>query len=195
MPPEYRWHGGAVVSAGIDLGSPRFASTWIFVSESDFARGRLHGNRLPAARNAALISASARVTNYTSVKNRVYDRSIDPVRISTRAKVRIEPVRLGTAASNTERARLRAQGIVAISKPRIIASTKSHLDISVPGPALSISPAPAVEDSISVEAPETSRVISTPVEAGVSTHGGLSAPLGGGLGLGGSAGGGLRLGR
>ena len=198
MPPEYRWRRGAFVTAGVDLGTPRYASSWVFLSEGDFARGSVRAHRIPQNRNRDLLAASVRVTNYASVNGRIVNRSIDVARIAERTKLHIDPARVGVAPSIEERSHIRAQGLVPIFKPRVAAKAKLNLDgaFDTKIPADTEVHLPS-EGRVEVPPPATGS-ISNDVDAGASARGLIgSSPLGGGggLGLGGGIGGGLRLGR
>jgi hypothetical protein len=203
MPPEHRWRRGsgaeARVEAGVDLGSPRYAGTWTFVSDRDFVAADVRAHRMPASRSPSLLSASARVTNYTSVNGRIVNRSIDRARIAAAAKVAIEPVRLGVAASAKERTRIRAAGSVPLYWPRAAGAAKldagTGLDLS--GPAV------RYDSDAKFDAPAPPPVRGTvegEVDAGVGIE--MERPItraprtgGGGIGIGVGGGGGLGLGR
>lgn len=201
MPPEYRWRQGTFITAGIDLGTPRYASSWVFVSDADFARGSVRAHRLPQVRNRALLASSVRVTNYASLNGRIVNRSIDAARIRERTKIRIDTVRVGVASSLEERSNIRAQGIVPIFKPRIAAKAKLDLngafDARLPTDNDVLPPS---DENVDVR-PSGTGSISNDVDTGGATPGLIgSSPLsrglnGGGLGVGAGVGGGIRLGR
>lgn len=181
MPPEYRWRNGAFVE--VDLGAPRYTSSWVFVSENDFARGEIRGRRVDAGRNRALISASARVTSYASVDGRIVNRSLDPVHIAARAKIRIAPVRIGAAASLGGRAEIRASGMIPVYRPRVVARQK--LDLSAP-----------TDFNVGADVERPSARVDPP-DAGLDARGSLAIGVGGSIGRSerpGGLGGGLGVG-
>lgn len=190
MPPEYRWHKSGFVAVNVSLTTDRYAPTWIFVAEQDFARGDIRGRRVAADRNRAMLAASARVTAYTSINTRIVNKSIDPVRLAAKTKVRIEPVRLGTAASIDDSRRLRAAGSVPLFRPRLTANSELDLDV---GPA----PLDVLPNADVVARPEAPSRVGGDIDTGVSARGAFDRPIGGGsgTGLGGGFGGGLRIGR
>jgi hypothetical protein len=198
MPSQYRWRSGALITAGADLSLPRYTSNWIFVSERDFANGDLRGHRVPSNRNRKLIAASARVTNYAAVDDRIVNRSIDPVRLSSKTKVHISTAHIGMAASMTERTRIRNAGYVPIFRPEIIARSKLDLDVKdVAAPRVDS----GIDAGTSVDTGRPTSGSNAGIDLGASVGsefgrpigGTMSGGVGGGIGLGG--GGGLRLGR
>jgi hypothetical protein len=197
MPPEYRWRGGTFVAANIDLGAPHYASTWTFVSDSDFARGNVRGHHLSRERNGELIKASVRVTNYAAVDGRIVNRSIDRAALSARAKVRVAPVRVGLAASIADGARIKASGSVPLYRPHVEVRSKLNLD-PLPGDT-----GFATDTGVNVSAPEPVDVAPRPpgaatghIDLGAGADGILDRSGGGiSLGGGGGIGGGVRLGR
>ena len=175
MPPEAAWRNNALVYADVDLGAPRYRASWVFVSEADFAHGSIRGRFIPANRNATILNATARATNYTTINGRIINRGIDVTRISAATRVRIDAIRVvhsGTLIG------ARTAGQIRIYQPRVMA--RSTIKTAPPGRAR-------------IEADE--RVLVRPPEApsvGGSVGGGVELGRGG-LGVG--IGGGLRIGR
>jgi hypothetical protein len=183
------------------------ASAWIFVTESNFARGNVRAHRVPAARNDSLLRASARVTNYASVNGRIVNRSIDVARIAAAAKVRIAPVRLGTAKSASEQAAASAHGSIAVYRPAALAKFalthggSSALDLDLPA-TLDAEAVSEAQDSLDARRlPDTGSVDSW-IGGAVDAAPIRRAPpvgAGGGLGVGvpsvGGIGGGIGIGR
>src|SRR6185369_11017069 len=66
-----------VFYGSVDLAAPRYHSSWMFVSEADFASANLKGRYLPASRNAVLIGATTRTTSYTAINGRIVDTPVD----------------------------------------------------------------------------------------------------------------------
>jgi hypothetical protein len=196
MPPEHRWHGGGFVGASIDLGGPRYARTWVFVAERDFIAADVRVRRIPPHRATMLLSATVRVTNYAAVNGKMVNRSIDRARIAAAAQMRIDPVKVGVAASMNERTRIRASGSVPLYRPRAAATTI----LSVDKPINLEAPTTRYESEAKFEAPAIPTARGT-VESNVDATGGvvIDRPLGAGIAVGGGAGGGLggglRLGR
>jgi len=91
LPPEVRWRRGRFVYAGINLTAPRYRSGWIFVTEAHLVSDNLQRHRTPRSRNAALLTASVRATNYAVVGARIVNRSVNIGRISAATGVRIAP--------------------------------------------------------------------------------------------------------
>jgi hypothetical protein len=194
MPPEYRWRGGAFVSTNIDLAAPQYANMWIFVSDSDFAHGRVHA-QVPEQRSRILLGASARVTNYALVDGRIVNRSIDPAQIAARAKVRIKPAPVSVASSIAEGLRIRAKGSVPLFKPRISARRETTLDPSIEVENSRVQDVPSyTKDSLDVRSSAAGSV-SGDIDLSSKMPGMIAAPGAGGVGLRGGIGGGLRIGR
>jgi hypothetical protein len=196
MPPEYAWRDNTLVAARLDLGSPRFANTWVFVSDRDFVRGNVRSHRLPRTSNSVSLRSSTRVTAYSYVGGRIVNRSIDPARISAAIKVRIDPVRIGIAQSLEGRAKIKASGSIPVYRPRIVAKSKLKLDLPTDySTGSDVESQIKTRGRVDVDPPAS---IEPPVDATVSGSAGgvLDRPLGGGLGVGGGIGiGGARLGR
>jgi hypothetical protein len=203
MPPEARYRNGAFVSVGVDLSAPRYYPAWVFVSEGDFARGDVRARRVPPARNAAMLHASARVTNYATISGRVVNRSVDVGRLSAAARVRIAPVPVSISETHVRGAvQARGAGRVSIYRPRVFAKAKvfDHVD-----PSGGIEAGSGVDIGTGVEA--GARIDAEPpyrpsVGAGVGAGVGVDTGAGGGIGIGGhgagvglGGGGGLRIGR
>lgn len=134
MSPETRWHNGTVVYAKVGSGaSSHTEANWVFVTQSDFARGEIHTKRQPPSRNAAMLAASADVTGYASVNGRVFNRGIDIKRLSAATKIKIAPTRTKITSKLAERdGGSSGSGSITIYRPSVAAST--NLDLSAPPP-------------------------------------------------------------
>jgi hypothetical protein len=107
MPPEVMWRNNAVFYGSVDLATPRYHPSWMFVAEADFARGSIRGHYLPASRNAVLIGATARTTSYAAINGRIVNRGVDVMRLSAATQLRINPVRVVRSETRSVRARAR----------------------------------------------------------------------------------------
>lgn len=186
MPPEVAWRDDTFVYAGVDLSQPRYHSSWVFIGEAEFARGDFRARRVPPSRNAAMVRASARVTNYATVNARIVNRSIDVARVSAAAKVRINPARV-VLSERLAGGGAHAAGQVSIYRPRVVA--RAGLDLTPP--RFDVPAGVETEGQVEVRRPREP-----------SVDGSLDGSVGGGLGVGGQGGGlgvgvggGLRIGR
>jgi hypothetical protein len=180
MPPEVVWRNNVVVYGSIDLAAPRYHPTWVFVSETDFAHGNIRTGYIPAPRNAAMLSATARVTNYATINGRIVNRSIDAARVSTATRVRIDPIRVAHSDARIA-AGVRAGGVLNIYQPRVVA--RGALRTAPPVGKTRLD----TDERVQVRPPDLPAV-------GGTLGGGVDLGRGvGGLGVGG--GGGLRIGR
>ena len=126
MPPEWGPQHDSYRTAK----SEPEARAWVFVSVSSFVEADVGRHRAPAADNAKLLAASARVTNYASVDGRIVNRSIDVGEVATAAGIKISPARVGSARTPAEQAALGAQGSIAIYRPAVV--TRSQLGAGLP---------------------------------------------------------------
>jgi hypothetical protein len=202
LPPEARWRNNVMVYGSVDLGAPRYQTSWVFVAEGDFARGAIKARKVAATRNAALLASTARVGGYAAVNGRIINRGVDAAQISAAAKLPINTVAV-TEVDAPGGARTRTSGQVRIYRPRVIA-TGSITTESAPG-RLHLE----ADERLNVQRPadidvrgpnvgaDVPRAPSVGVGGGVGTGGAGVGIGGGGLGVGGGigAGGGLRIGR
>jgi len=186
MPPEVMWRNNAVFYGSVDLAAPRYHSSWMFVSEADFASANLKGRYLPASRNAVLIGATARTTSYTAINGRIVNRGVDVARISAATRLRIDPVRV-VHSETLAGTGIRGAGQLTVYRPRVIArATVGRVPV---GPPTRF----GTDERVQVRPPDLPPV-------GGSVGGGVDLGRGGGLGVGGGGlgvggGGGLRIGR
>lgn len=131
MPPESRWHNGAMVYARADMSAPEYEPRWVFVSDSNFARGEIRAQRMPPSENRARLSASTRATSYTSVNGRVFNGGVDVKQLSAATKIKIA-TRTTAVVDTPGVATAGAKGSVSIFRPNIAARQK--LDLTVPQP-------------------------------------------------------------
>lgn len=198
MPPEYRWQRDRFVAVNVDLAATRYSQNWVFVSESHFVRGDVRAHRVPPSRNAALLGASIRVTNYTDVNGKIVNRSIDRAHISAQTHVSIEPVRIGVARTASEWAKVRATDTVPLYQPPI--TVDSELKLNAPVDYTAPAPIFDTETKIAPDAPvgrtrvEGSTTNRT-VGIGSTIETPAQLPPGSSIGVGGGLGSGLRLGR
>ena len=194
MPPEERWHNGAFVSVNANLTGPAYNPQWVFVEQAQFANSDVRAHRMPASRNAGLIQASARTTNYTVVSGRIVNRSIDVAKLSAATHVEIRPSPVTVSGTPAAKAVGGVRGGVKIYRPQITARNKLNLDVPLadygargdnPGGDL---PVPKNSDVGLGGNSAAGRGVGAAIDRSV---GGIGGGIGGGLG----GGGGLRIGR
>jgi hypothetical protein len=207
MSPEWEWRAGVVVKSQASAGGASSQEAkWVFVAESDFARGSVRTRRVPPARNRVLLRASAGVGTYATVKGRIVNRGVDVARLSARTGLQIRPVQVAVSSSLDGHAKARAAGALSIYRPRIVArtdldlrvpvdahaTTRARVDIGVP-PAERVDP--SIETTIEGSTSVDTSVDMPPRETEIGIGGGADMGVGGGLGAGIGGGGGLRIGR
>jgi hypothetical protein len=120
MPPEVAWQGGTLVYGDVDLSAPHYHPCWVFIAEGSFLESDAARHRLQPARTAAMLRASVRATSYRVVGARIVNRSVDPVRISEAANVRIRPAAVALYDTHVRaRAEAGAGDRVAVYRPAI----------------------------------------------------------------------------
>lgn len=220
MPPESRWHNGAMVYARADMSAPEYEPRWVFVSNDNFARGEIRAHRVPPSENRARLSTSARATNYTSVKGRVFNGGVDVKQLSASTKIKIA-TRSTAVTDKPGVATAGANGSVSIFRPDFAARERLDLtvpqhDTSVPWPTdngtnvwqkTDIDAAAPIGGAVGAGAQST---IGSEIDRGalpsIGSSGGIGADAIGGRGIGGRGigggviggggiGGGLRIGR
>lgn len=200
MPPEHHWSGGVVVQTSVDLGQPKYARNWVFVSDRDFVATDVRTRLRARSEVQAQLAGSTRSTNYAVVKGHIVNRSVDRARISKAAQVDIKPVSVGVVGSVAATAGIRSHGQVPLYQPRAAVHDGVNLDAPIDyaappasfdaGGKLDVPPPPAVSSgSVGSAAVGSGIDFDRPSTRGLPGVGGVTGGVTGGVG------GGLRLGR
>jgi hypothetical protein len=202
MPPEVAWRGGAFVYADVDMSSPRYRPSWVFVAEASFAKPDPWRYRASSERIELMLRTSARTTDYRVAGAHIVNRSVDVARVSAAAKVDIRPMPVVASATHIN-TRVRTGGRISIYRPRLAAH--GGLKVETP-PNLEPPPVRArVEADSDDDLPVFERwgnrgSVDIDVGVGIGRAGSPGASAGGGAGVGGGGigiggGGGLSIGR
>jgi hypothetical protein len=196
LPPEVVWREDRFHYGSYDRSSPRYRSSWVFVTEREFASPAVHTLAAAAAENAALLDRTGTVTNYVRLKDAIANRSIDVRRVAKARGRDIKPVRVVESERPVPSAKLAAADAreprqIAVYRPNLTARVEAIADAHLDPPTIG-----QVDTSVSttLEGPGIRAAGSAAIGGAVVAPSIGLAPIGA-PSLGGAVGGGLGLGR
>ena len=144
LPPVIGWRAGIGLQVGgVNLDVAIAPAAYCFVSEREILAPQVREVLVPRGRNFTIIRATANITSYTVVNNRVVNRGVPVDHVEQVLGRRITPVRI--AAATSPREAREAGGAVAFYRPTI--QPRRGSGVPVPGARLAPPPrgaAPAV---------------------------------------------------